>query len=68
MTLLDNRVWGPNNALTVMLAISLMANGETIKRQGCKYFALIIRMIVAVITTCWGTSCYHGQTSLPKRF
>jgi len=45
-----------------------MANGETIRRQGCKYFALIIRMIVAVITTCWGTSCYHGQTSLPKRF
>jgi len=23
-----------------------MANGETIRRQGCKYFALIIRMIV----------------------
>jgi hypothetical protein len=29
----------------------------SIKRQGCKYFALIIRMFVALLSTCWGTSC-----------
>ncbi len=34
MTVLDNRSWGSNNALTVMLAAFLTANGGAIKWQG----------------------------------
>ncbi|CAM4385793.1 hypothetical protein SHLI107390_13115 [Shewanella livingstonensis] len=66
MTLLDNKSWGPNNALTVMLAAFLTANGGTIKWQGCKYFALIIRMLLLCIINLLGNELLLRSNILAK--